>query len=205
MENSGRNPVPIELVKKRREYAVELCRSGLSYATVLAKVNELDAKNGWGEISLRTLYRDVAVFYQEQSARSRSEIDQVRYLRQNHLAAMEATIELGRINIAQKDVSNAWRPGERAKAIESLFRMQKDMAQVNGWDFSKATFLARAGLQPMGPKSEVDIYDEASEYLIENPDAGKAVVEAMDDAIRRICKNEGPEGLLAMLPENKSG
>ena len=201
MENVGRNPIPIELVNKRREYSVELCRTGLSFATVLAKVNELNTKHGWGEISLRTLQRDITSYYQKQSAHSQSEIDQARYLRQNHLAAMETTVEMARLNIAQKDATNSWTHGERNKAIESLFRMQKDIAQLNGWDFGKTAFMATTGIRSFGPKTEFEIFDEASVELDENPDASAELTKLFNDAIERIRANNGSKNALTVISE----
>lgn len=201
MENTGRNPVPLDAVAKRREYAAELSRSGLSSATVLKKVNELARQNQWGEISLRQLQRDIADFYRQQGYGDQS-IDQARYLRENHLARMEATVELQRLHIAQNDQNGSWVKGERAHSLKILFGMMTRMAEINGWDFGKVASAAMMGVQPVAPDLRSPM-EATSDFLVENPDVGKGIAEMMEATIRRVCEKSGPEKLLELLPENK--
>lgn len=201
MENIGRNPVPLDAVAKRREYAAELSRSGLSNATVLKKVNELARQNQWGEISLRQLQRDISDFYRQQGYGDQS-IDQARYLRENRFAQLDAIVEMMRLHIAQKDQDGSWVKGERAHSLKILFGMMARMAELNGWDFGKTASAIMMGVQPVAPDLRSPM-EAASDWLLENPDARKGISEAMDDAIRRVCKNGGTEGLLKLLPENK--
>ena len=197
MENVGRNPVPMELVLKRRAYAVELCRAGFSYETVKNKINELAAKNNWGEVGLRTLHRDVASYYREQSEKVDKMVDQARYLRENLLASMEATMEMARVHIAKNDTDGTWSKGERTKAVRAFFDMQKGFMEVNGWNYAKTANATMMGVRPIEPRSVVDMYDDAAEALMENPGCGNELSRVLKELCSEIRASEGmsPEEL----------
>lgn len=190
---TGRNSTSVPLLEKRREFAVELSRSGMSHATVLKKVNELDATYKWGQVTLRTLQRDIASYYREQSATSYGDIDQARFLRENHVAVMEGTTEMMRLEIAQKDKNDNWKSGERAHALKILYGMQKDFAEIQGWNIGKVNNANALGIMPIQPPSQFDVYDRASVELIKDPTLGQRMSKILELVWAEAQKEEAEE------------
>lgn len=132
--NKGRIPIPISILKERREMAVDLRAAGLSMKTVLKEINKLSAAKKWGTISMRTLERDIYQYYKSNQVVDDEERQFVSGLRKAHIAQMETIIEES-IMITHKNKYLA--PFEKMGIYEKVFKMQATMAEVQGWNVSK--------------------------------------------------------------------
>jgi len=133
----ARNPIPTNLLNERRETTANLRAGGFSMATVLKKINKMADEKKWGEITLRTLERDLYKYYEDNNAVSEEERAYLESIRKGHLARMENTIE-ELVNLMQtKDNKNNWKPFEKSAVLEKLFKMQKAVAELEGWKTTK--------------------------------------------------------------------
>lgn len=185
MEKTGRNPIPASLLEERRNFEIELLKSGLSRATIVKKVNELEPQKNWGTITRRTLQRDISSYYNDQDSYSPGvEVFEARAMREAHIGQLENTIELLRLEIAERDKTQSWNRNERIKAIGILFKIQREYGDIQGfhllrmsnpynpYDLSSTQNMhmiyeqAQRDFQEM-PKEDQDIFLEALEYVVE--------------------------------------
>ena len=54
-----------DLVDARREYAIGLKLAGVSTATIVKQLNALALVKGWGEVTRRTIERDIAEYFRK--------------------------------------------------------------------------------------------------------------------------------------------
>ena len=118
----GRNPnVPDNLIKQRIQYAVDLKLAGLSASSILQKINTEATIKGWGEISLRQLKRDFALYYSGTQVIGDEEEGYIKGLQEIHMESLEAVIEKQTAWIANKQ---SWKPFEYEKNLKQLFDMK---------------------------------------------------------------------------------
>lgn len=191
MEKTGRNPIPLDLLEERRNFELELAKSGLSRMTIVKKVNELDVTKHWGTITLRTLQRDICTIYGDSEGYTPgAEMFEARAMRSLHIAQLENTAELLRLEIAERDKIGNWSKGERTKAISALFKMQRDIGLAQGFHASRM-------LNPLNPfdlssePNTLNIYENTQRSFQEmDPDSQNLLIEALNIAIERKSKDE---------------
>lgn len=130
----GRKSIPKGILEARREYAVGLRSAGVKIPQIHRDINGLSMERGWGEISQRTLERDIAKYYQERILITPEDKGNFFALRRAHLEQMELTIEMISVYIMDK---KDWKPFEYPKALERLNRMQMRYAELQNWNYTK--------------------------------------------------------------------
>lgn len=135
MENKmGRNPVPMERIEERRQYAVKLKIAGLSSTSIMESVNKQAVTKGWGEVSRKVIETDIAEYYRNNRALTVQDFDHLDQMRQAHLDQIEKTIEKLSVYISS---TKSWKPFEYTDALEKLHKMQMNLAEVQNWNYGK--------------------------------------------------------------------
>jgi len=130
----GRKSIPKGILEARREYSVGLRSAGVNISQILIDINGLSRERGWGEVSLRTVERDIAKYYKERISITPEDKKNFFALRRAHLAQMELTIEMISVYIMGK---RDWKPFEYPKALDRLSRMQMRYAELQNWNYTK--------------------------------------------------------------------
>jgi len=133
----GRKAIPVEVLQKRRRTAVELYTVGLSIAAIQRRINTEDKKENWGQVSYRTVERDIASFYRDNQIVASEDFDHLDQMRRAHLAGMEQTIEKLAIHIINTSKSDSWKPFQLEKALETLHKMRMDYAELMNWNLGR--------------------------------------------------------------------
>lgn len=192
--NAGRNPVPMNLLEERREMEISLKVAGLSMRSILAEINRLNSAKHWGQITLRTLERDIAEYYRQNRVSNKWERrDHFERLREVYIAQMEDVIEQAAMHIAEKNKAKNWRPFEKMIALEKFQRMQTNFADIQGWNLSKSkTTIKIEEIMAGGQGDQLRAYEDATnpdnpnnlgELAKRFPDQFNKIHEAMQEMI----------------------
>jgi len=130
----GRKSIPKELLGARREYIAGLRSAGVNNPDIRGKINDLAEDKGWGEVTLRTIERDIAKFYKERDLLTPQDYEDFFCLREANLAQLELIIEKMSVYIIKK---KNWQPFEHANALSKLFKMMVKYMELQNWNYSK--------------------------------------------------------------------
>lgn len=149
VQQQGRNAIPASLLKERREYTMGLRQAGISIETIVKDINNKDTVKNWGTVTRRTVERDIARYYRENTALQVDDYDHLDQLRESHISQMEKIIEELVLHIRSKEetmidpntgkpkVITTWKPFEKIQALKELFRMYMDLAEVRNWNMGR--------------------------------------------------------------------
>jgi len=146
MSNSaiGRKPIPGILLEKRRVEAMKLKMAGFSNLTIIQTINDLDDENGWGNISARTLQRDISKMFQSfDEENGFSDKASFQLCKNTYLSQIEHTIDRQIQLIGEKDIVNDWNPYEKQNSIKKLFDMQCKMFELRGYSLERNNDFAK--------------------------------------------------------------
>ena len=185
---SGRNSASMELVEARREYAIGLKLAGVSTATIVKQLNHQAIVRGWGEVTRRTVDRDIADYFRKNKPLSMQDYDHLDQLRVAFLAQMEITMEKASLHMAKN--KKDWRPFEYMAGLESLHKMQMNYAELQNWNLGRQN--VNIHIQQNNINS---VFDSASVDLESiKPEAINALVEYLDKTISKMSgKDEEDE------------
>lgn len=146
-----------EDIKARNELIVKLSLAGFSTSSIARHVNDTGkVTKNWEPVSLRTVQRTIAEFFQDNQPDPTDNIDQDGFMRLSLLMQMQLDIEKLSLYIANKDKDKMgpdpknpgrqivikkgtpWKPFEYAKSIETLHKMRADYARINNWDYGSS-------------------------------------------------------------------
>ena len=177
----GRNTISKPLLDARREYTVSLKLAGMSTASIQKHINNESDSKGWGTVTRRTVDRDLATYYRENSSLTIHDYDHFDQLRKVYLDQHERTIEKLSVFIAQK--KDKMKPIEYIMAVERLEKMQMNHMELHNWNQGRQNVLA-INIQQNNVNN---VYDEASRDLDilenQNPQAIQALLDLVDQAI----------------------
>lgn len=139
----ARIPIPVSILNERRDMAASLKAAGLSMKTILQEINKLSPSKKWGAITIRTLERDISLYYTSNSVITDDERTHILGLKKAHFAQMENIIE----EVAMMILKNkTWEPAEKITALEKQFKMLASIADLQGWNSSKIRESSRENL-----------------------------------------------------------
>lgn len=195
---TGRNAVPLQLVKERREYEVGLYLAGLSKSSIVKQINKMAASKQWGTISKSTLLTDINKHYEENRGLDEADFSFIDNLREAHLDRMEINIEKLAISVNEsknnKYDSNGklikkgkeWKAFEYQSSLESLHKMFMDMAELQNWNLGRKNALV--GVE----RDQTNlIYQKGSIAAAKaKPEDIQALVEITNEAMEALRKGE---------------
>ncbi len=197
-KTTGRKSIPASLLRARRDTTIMLKLNGFSNETVKKRLNTMAEHRGWGEVTLRTVERDISSYYKENQPNNLKDIEDTLSLRGILGAQMETTIEQMTDLISEKNIAKSWVKGEKEKALKILMKMLKDYASFNGWDmgqhnFSKITLIT----DWLKSRNENSMWDKASEQLDEMSEEDRSEISDVIDQIiaktKKIEENQETE------------
>ena len=98
------------------------------------QVNAMANEREWGEVSSRTVERDIVKFYEERNPITPEDYEMFFNLREANLAQLELIIEKMSIHIMRK---KEWKPFEYISALAKLFNMQYKYMTLQNWNYTK--------------------------------------------------------------------
>ena len=143
----------------------------------------------WGEVSRRTVERDIADYFRRNKPISQQDYDHLDQLRAAFLAQMEITIEKASLHMAKPN-SN-WKAFEFMAGLESLHKMQMNYAEAQNWN------LGRQNININIQQNNINnVFDAASVDLESSkPEAIEALVQYLDTTISKM-ENNGEEDIV---------
>jgi len=185
---TGRKSIPEDLLKARRDTTIKLKLMCLSNESVKNRLNDMSKVRGWGEVTLRTIERDISTYYREYKPNQLEDIEYTLSLREITASQIEQTIEQMFDLISEKNIKNDWVLGEKEKALKVLLGMIMDYAEFQGWNFGKPNFGKIFAIADMAKKKEsLAIWDRAN-YDLEQ--MSPATTDALGNAITRLFNEE---------------
>jgi hypothetical protein len=188
----GRKSIPKELLEERRNWAVGLKLAGLSINSILKQVNLQADIKGWGDVTRRTIERDIADYFRKNRALTVQDYDHLDQMREALLAQMEAAIEKLSLFIANKPTGpdgkrRDWKPFEYVDAMEKLFKMQMSYAELQNWNLGRKNPFITFQQNNLNT-----VFDSANvELEIAQPEAIKALVAGIEEAIDKMKGAKG--------------
>lgn len=130
----GRKSISRELLNARRTYTVGLRSAGMRNSAIQREVNSMAHERRWGKVSLRTIERDIAKYYEEQDLLTPEDYE--RFFVQREALLNELRLVINEVSkYTSKD--KQWVPFERISALSTLFKMLCKYARLQNWDLSR--------------------------------------------------------------------
>lgn len=154
-------------INKRRAYALEMKFKGYTAREILKEVNSLANKMNWGEISLRTLKRDLVSTYEEENG-ALSEANELSLVRKEVLMDQTERV-LGKLYRSIEEKTD-WQPFEEVKTMQAFIDMTTKYAKLANWIKPENSRNESWDIAPNESKNNydpTDSYDRFSMKLIE--------------------------------------
>lgn len=117
-------------INKRRAYALNMKFKGYTANEILKEVNGLAKKMNWGEISLRTLKRDLVTTYEEENG-PLSEADELSFVKKEVMMDQTERV-LGKLYRSIEEKTD-WQPFEEVKTMQAFIDMTTKYAKLANW------------------------------------------------------------------------
>lgn len=169
-----------DLVDARREYSIGLKLAGVSTATIVKQINVLAHVKGWGEVTRRTVERDIADYFRRNKPLSMQDYDHLDQMRVAFLAQMELTVEKASIHMVK--TGRNWKAFEYMAGLESLHKMQMNYAELQNWN------LGRQNININIQQNNINNIFDAASLDLEGvkPEAIEALVQYLDKTIDQM-------------------
>lgn len=148
-------------IEKRRFYALKLKYEGYTANEILVQINGLANKERWGEVSLRTLKRDLsATFLENYSPQEDAELIELK--KSVLTEQMEKIIGKLYRSIESKE---DWKPFEEVKTTQAYIDAVTKYAKLCGWiknENGSADYWFTQKMYPSGEEVSGEMWDRAS-------------------------------------------